>query len=254
MTEFLLFLSALLAGFITAIAGGGGLILLPLGLFILKEQATLEVLGTMKVAVLPGVIVTLLTYRKSNYAYSERLHWFHLVLCFFLSLFGASLVGFFSEQSLTLIVIFSMLFFFVLALVKKEMGLKTLEAPTDRQNLLFNVLFVLSCLYQGMIGVGSGVLMIFILTLFKRLSFIEASATMKYYAVISLSTSMAYFLYQGWVYWPGVWPLLIGGIISMYIGTKTAVMKGNHFVRNVVLVMQFVLIVKMSYDWINEFL
>lgn len=236
-----------LAGFVDAIAGGGGLISLPA--YIIAGVPAHFALGTNKLASAMGTTVSTGRYLKNGYIKGKQMIRIAIFSC------AASLVGSSIGSSLSLLVsekVLEGLMIVVLPVVayyvmrNKNLGSVAVKGPLpDRTMLIVAVLaafFVGG--YDGFYGPGTGTFLILILTGAACMDVRKASALTK---VINLSSNVAAlvtFLVNGTVlYGLG----LVAGVFCIaghYIGSGLVVHNGQKIMRPVILVVLAILFVK----------
>lgn len=236
-----------LAGFVDAIAGGGGLISLPA--YIIAGVPAHVALGTNKLASSMGTTISTARYLKHGYIKGKTM--IRIAVCASVvslagSSIGSSLALLVSEQVLKnlMIVVLPVVAFYVLR--NKNLGsVAAVEPLSDRATFAAAILaafFVGG--YDGFYGPGTGTFLILILTGAARMEVREASALTK---VINLSSNVAAlvtFLVNGTVlYGLG----LVAGVFCIaghYLGSGLVVHNGQRIVRPVVLLVLAILFVK----------
>ncbi len=253
----LLVLAALLAGFIDAIVGGGGLITIPVLTFCLPAGTLPTViLGTNKVVACTGT-----TFAAGQFVRAKVLHWRELVLPVAMAMAGASLGvslayllqkrgdAWFRPMMIILMVV--MLAF---TLLKPDLG--KLHAPkyglSHQRTLAALIAFCVGC-YDGFFGPGTGSILIFLFVAVLGFDFLRASALAKSVNWASNFASLVLFVARGsWL--PTVaLAMAVGNGVGGYLGARTALSKGSGLVRIVFIVVVGALILKLGWDTLLKF-
>lgn len=230
-----------IAGFIDAIAGGGGLITLPAYLII--GLPSHNAIGTNKLSSAMGTIVSTAEYIKDGFVPYKI-----AIFCAVCSLTGAML-----GSNLALLVpegIFSWIMILLLPVIAiyvlRKKDFETNGEPfSARKTLIICMIcaFVIG-MYDGFYGPGTGTFMILLLTGAARLSLNKAAGTAKIVNLTSNVTALAVFIYNGKV----IWPLgLVAGLFSIaghFIGAKVFVKNGTKIARPVVIGVLIILFIK----------
>jgi uncharacterized membrane protein YfcA len=248
VTTILLFLAIFFAGFVDAVAGGGGLIQQPSLLITFSETNTVTVMGTSKTAAAFGTSAAALRYRTSIKT-DPKLLLSMVIPAFIGSSLGALLATHVSAQNLKSAIFFMMVLIFIYTFAKPELGKEKVErfTPGALKKVGAIAAFVIG-FYDGLIGPGTGTLLMIVLVAVMGFAFIGASAIAK---VVNLTTNIAAIIVIG-IRVPIMWKLgialgianLLGGLI----GSHVAVRKGSGFVRTFYLIVTGLLILRLGYD------
>jgi len=242
-TLILLCLAALLAGWVDAVVGGGGLIQLP-ALLLVPGFAPVQAIATNKVGSIMGTAVSSVTYwRRVRPDLRLALPTAAIALC---GSFGGAVVARHVPTSVfTPIILVALVAVLVFTLVRPQIGV---DAPGPglalRDALLRAVPFgALIGLYDGFMGPGTGSFLVLGLAALIHLPFIQATATTK---IVNLATNLGALLFfapQGLVDWRLGLAIGAANMVGGYVGARTAVKLGSRFVRGVLLVVVGALIV-----------
>jgi uncharacterized membrane protein YfcA len=244
----LLALAALLAGWVDAVSGGGGLVQLPALLILLPGAAPAQVLATNKLSSIAGTTVAAWTYWRRV----------HPDLRTALPMAAAAVAGSAGGAALASMIPKSIFGPLVLALLL-VVGAYTLRRPKlgEVQSLRWagHAHYAAAVgaaigigFYDGIFGPGTGSFLVFALVALLGYSFVQASAKAR---IVNLATNLgalAVFIPQGApMYRLG---LIMAGanIVGGRLGATAAIARGSSFVRVVFLVVVAVLIVKLGYD------
>lgn len=222
-----------LAGYVDAIAGGGGLIQLPA--FIVAGLPIHLAIGTNKLASPMGTILAAVKYARQGY----MALWLCapcIVVALIGSNFGAHLSLLASEDMLRIIMlaVIPVAGFYVLH--HKDMG--TEDAPWPRHKTL-GICLVISLfigIYDGIYGPGTGTFLMLLLTSFGGLGIQRAAGVTKCVNATTNLTALVVFLLNGTVV---ISVGIIGGLFNIagsYFGANQFTEKGTQIARPIMLV------------------
>ena len=106
--------------------------------------------------------------------------------------------------------------------------------------------------YNGLIGPGTGTLMVFAFVSFLGLDFLKSSAVSKATNVAADISSWTVLFFSGFILWVLAVPLIIGNMIGSYIGSHLAIRKGQGFIRMVFLVIVLGLIARQAWQLLTH--
>ncbi|MER2191703.1 MAG: TSUP family transporter [Solibacillus sp.] len=241
-----LVLFGLLAGFLNAIVGGGGLISLPALLMVGMPPAA--AIATNKLAGSLGNFTSMMTFLRAGKINTKMLLPI-IPFVFISSVCGALTVSAISPSILRPLVIVMLTVVFLYTVFNKGFGqAKTAVYATGKKKWLGLGLMVIIGFYDGFFGPGTGSFIIFVL-LFMGFGFLEASASSKLLNFTSNIAALLTYLLLGMVNFTYGLILGVAMVIGAYTGSKVAMAKGLSFIRLLFIVMTFVLIIKNSYDY-----
>ncbi|QKO23239.1 TSUP family transporter [Rhodoferax sp. BAB1] len=248
MEFFLVTLASLLAGFVDAIVGGGGLVLLP-ALFAAYPTAHAATLfGTNKSASVWGTAFASVQYvRRVDLRWRTMLP--AMALSFAGALAGAWLVTLISPDFLRKLLPAVLLLVLIYTLMKKELGRHHAPRFAGRQELLAaGSVGLLIGFYDGFFGPGTGSFFVFLFVRWLGYDFLHASAGAKLLNLSSNLSALLLFTLKGHVWWHLALPLALANIVGSLLGTRLALKHGAGFVRGVFIVVVSALILKTGYD------
>jgi hypothetical protein len=250
-----LVLAALLAGFVDAIAGGGGLITIPALMIGLPGQPWPVISGTNKVVACTGT-----TFAASQFVRSRILRWQEMVGPVIAAMAGAALgvaLAYFLAKRfdpyLRPAMVVMMVVILAWTLAKPDAG--QLHAPrfglSHQRMLALGIAFALG-FYDGLFGPGTGSILIFLFVAVLGFDFLRASALAKSVNWASNIASLALFLSQGsWV--PAVaLSMAVGNGLGGYLGAHTALTQGSKWVRIVFIVVVGALILYQGWQILSR--
>lgn len=244
----LLFLAIFAAGFIDAIAGGGGLIQTPALLLTFPDENPVSVVGTSKTAAFFGTATAALKYRKSIKS-DPKLLLAMIVPAFIGACFGALLASHISAEVFKSAIFFMMIAIFIYTWTKPELGTVQLDKHSPRKLLYIGAAaaFVIG-FYDGLIGPGTGTMLMIFLVAVMGFAFVGASAIAK---AVNATTNMASIIVVGFtlgIMWKLGLALGVANLIGGYLGSHLAIKKGSQFIRIFYLIVTAVLILRLGYS------
>lgn len=244
----LLFTAALFAGFIDAVAGGGGLVQVPSLLVALPAESPATVFGTNKLASIFGTGNAALRFAR-RIALPWRIALPAAAAAFVFSFVGAAAVAWMPKPVVRPLVLCLLFLVLIYTVVKPEFGVVAgdrLEPRLERRLALL-VGAVLG-FYDGFFGPGAGSFMIFAFVRWFRLDFLHASGTAKVVNFFTNAAALAYFVPSGHILWVVGLGMAAFNIVGALLGARMALRHGSGFVRVVFIVVAAVLIVRLGYD------
>ncbi|PVX31963.1 hypothetical protein C8D76_11712 [Pasteurella langaaensis DSM 22999] len=235
---------AFIAGFIDAIAGGGGLITIPA--LLMTGMPPALALGTNKLQACGGSFSASLYFIRQR-AVNLKEVWLLILMTFIGATVGAILVQI-TDSS----VIKKAIPFLVLMI-----GLYFLFTPTlgnsDRQQRLSYAAFAFTAgfgigFYDGFFGPGTGSLFSLAFVTLLGFNLAKATAHAKVLNFTSNIASFIFFFIGGQMLWSVGIAMMIGQFIGANLGAKMVLSKGKTLIRPMVVIMSFIMTAKMAYD------
>ena len=243
----LLTVTALLAGTVDAIAGGGGLITLPA--LLAAGLPPHLALGTNKGQSVFGSGAALIAFwRAGRVDRMQALYMFPLGLAG--SLVGAELVLLISKDALRPIVIAMLIGAAVLLLIRKPS--RDEDAPTRKGAIIVAVLALVIGCYDGFFGPGTGTFLIVGFVALCGKSMVRATADAKVVNFASNLAAVAMFALDGDILWEVALPMAVGQLLGGVIGARLAMKGGARIVRLMVLLVSGALIAKLLVDLLRS--
>ncbi|MBN9690303.1 MAG: TSUP family transporter [Verrucomicrobia bacterium] len=239
-----LFMTGLVAGFVDAVAGGGGLLTVPV--LLATGMTPQDVLGTNKFQSSCGT--SLATWQ---YARHGLLHWEELRLGVGATLVGA-LAGAWavtriSPEFLRPVIPFLLLAIAVYTACKHDLGQESRTARWPAP--VFGLVFGLGLgFYDGFFGPGTGSFWTVAGVLILGLNLLRATAYTKAMNLTSNLASLAVFLVTGHVRFGVGLTMAAGQMIGGQLGARMAVKGGAKVIRPVFLTMVIALTLKLAWD------
>lgn len=240
----LLFAAALIAGFIDAIAGGGGLITIPALLSAGIPPAM--ALGTNKLQACGG------SFSASLYFVRQKaVHLREINLLILLTFIGAS-CGTLLVQMLDVASLKTLLPFLVLII-----GIYFLFSPSlgegDRKQRFSYPLFGFTAalgigFYDGLFGPATGSFFTLAFVLLLGFDLAKGVAHAKVLNFTSNFASLIFFILGGAVLWKVGLIMMVGQFIGGNLGARMVVTKGKKIIRPLIVTMSFLMVLKMLWD------
>lgn len=240
----LLFLTGLTAGFVDSVAGGGGLITLPLLLSFCPDP--ILALGTNKLQSSFGSTSATFHYARAgtlNYGEVRRA----CLLAFLGSLFGSFLVQQFDSNLLKHILPFLLFVVAIFVWLRPQLGEQDIHPRISRQKFDFIFAFGLG-VYDGFLGPGTGTFLALAFMLGLGFNMARATANTKALNCASNVASLILFLLAQKVWFAAGLIMGAGQWLGARAGSKMVVTRGTRFIRPVFLTMVVLITMKMIYD------
>nr|WP_240940154.1 TSUP family transporter [Planosporangium flavigriseum] len=248
----LLFAAAGAAGWVDAVAGGGGLLQLPALLLAAPQAPVAAALGTNKLSSIMGTATAAVTYGRRT-----KLDWRTLgpatllaVVCSGLGALSASAVPAPYFRPIIMAMLLAVALFVVFrpqfGTIQPDLG--GVELPLRRRVTALLLAGVAIACYDGVLGPGTGTFLIFTFIGILGHDFVHSSAMAK---VINAGTNLgalAVFAAQGHVLWLAGLGMAVFNIAGARLGAATALRRGSGFVRVVLLVVVIAMVAKLALD------
>lgn len=252
MTELvLLCFLALIAGFIDAIAGGGGLIQLPAYFILMPHFSTASLFGSNKFAGFSGTLMSTIQYLKK-----VKAEWKLIVPSLFVAgvsaLAGARLVSLFDKEKLAPVIVILLIAMLIYTVLNKSTGIEDRREEVSKRKIswILPLSAAIIGFYDGFFGPGAGSLLMFVFISFLKYDFLHAAVHTKIFNLVTNVGALLYFVVQGEVHYDVALPVAVCNVTGSYIGAKLAISKGSGLIRVIYIMMVVVLISKIVYDYI----
>ena len=233
----ILFCVALIASAIDAIAGGGGLLVVPT--MLLLGMNPLVTLGTNKLQSCFGTATSSYNYYK-NGLLKEKNIYFLVSLSFVGSLIGTLLVSQLSNELLTNLIPVLLISAAIFLILNRGNKLKISKSLM----IAFTPLILLIGFYDGFFGPGTGTFFVLTFLIIKQRNLMEATAATKVLNFTSNFASYIVFQSKGFVIIELALIMAIAQILGANVGSKLAIKNGEKFVRPVIVLISIVLSIR----------
>ena len=241
-------IAATSAGFVDAIAGGGGLIQLPALLVAAPKMPIAQALGTNKLGSIFGTSSAALAYSKKA----------RPDLATALPMAIAAFIGSAAGASVATRIPTS-LFKPIILVLLIAVGIYTWRSPTLGQNealrysgrrhtALATLVGLVIGFYDGLFGPGTGSFLIFALVGLLGYAFLKASATAKIVNVGTNAAALLVFGFHGAIFVSIGLFMAVCNIGGAIVGARLAIRGGSVLIRKVFLGVLFVLVLRLAWD------
>ena len=241
---FLLMLATVIAGFIDAIAGGGGLIVVPA--LMLAGLSPAQALATNKVQGIFGTLSAAVNYARLGLVEPRR-QVLPVAICFAFGLIGASLVTVIPTEALARLLPFLMIGLALFFLLRKGLD-DTDRAARMRPGMFFVTLTPLIALYDGLFGPGTGSFFVIGLVTLVGHGMLRATAQSKMLNAGSNLGSLVGFALMGEPQWALGLILAVAAVIGATLGAHLAARVGARLIRPLLVVTSSAMAVKLLLD------
>lgn len=242
-TYVLLFITGLCSGFVDSIAGGGGLIALPV-LFSVGLPPDIA-LGTNKLQGSFGTLSASYNYiKKGVVKLDESLT--GILFTLFGAILGAVTIQHMEAEFIKGLIPILLFFVFIYTLFSKDLGHGS-SNPKMSQRLFF-LLFGLGLgFYDGFFGPGTGSFWTAGLLILLGVDMKKASGITRIMNFTSNIVALAVFIIVGKVFYSVGFCMAAGQILGARAGSSLAIKKGVGFIRPIFLIVVFLTITRLAY-------
>jgi len=239
-----LIVASFVAGYIDAIAGGAGLILIPA--FILTGLPPQLALGQEKLVSTIGTIAAIKNFIKNNSVIWKAVP-AGLIFALSGAYVGAKVILLLPANALSLVIVIFLPVGLLAATIKGRV--KAAEQSTSKTSFLtVAVVCFIVGFYDGFFGPGTGSLFIIALTVINKFCLLQASATSKIFNFASnIGAFVAFAIAGKMAYLIGI-PMIIASLLGNHIGSLHAIKTNGEIIRKVLFisvgVMMITLLVK----------
>ena len=231
-----------LAGFVDAVAGGGGLISLPA--YMLAGLPAHSAIATNKLSSSMGTTVATLQYIKAGFV-KWKICLPAIAAGLLGSWLGAKISLFLDEDVLKIMMLVILPFIAFYVLRTKSLERKDTAGYSVKITVLLCAVISLAVgIYDGIYGPGTGTFLMLLFTGVARLTLQDAAGATKAINLTTNLTALTVFLYHGAV----LIPLgLVAGVCNMagnYLGSRCFFSKGAAFVKPLILVVLLIFFIK----------
>ncbi|MDX7999561.1 hypothetical protein FE394_10175 [Xenorhabdus sp. Reich] len=240
----ILFLVAMVAGFIDSIAGGGGLLTIPA--LLSAGVSPVQALATSKLQAAGSSFSASLYFIRRGVV-DWRSQRFAIVMTLIGAMLGALLVQFVSPDFLR----------YLLPILVMIIGLYFLLVPNigaeDRQRRLGPLAFgcFAGCgigFYDGVFGPGAGSFFALSYVMLCGYNLAKATAHAKILNFASNIGALGFFILGGQVLWLVGFVMLIGQIIGARLGAGLVLSRGQKLIRPMLVTISFLMSIKLLYE------
>ncbi len=227
--EWLVILSfvAMFAGFIDAIAGGGGLLTIPALLF--TGISPVQAIATNKLQACFGSFTATRFFVKQELVFPKK-QIGGVVAASLGAILGAISIQLFDSKLLVLVLPFALILIAVYLILAKNFGKPASSAKISEKT--FNTSFITSIgFYDGFFGPGTGTFFTLSYCKMRALDLIQATAHAKLMNFTTNIISLLVFIFSDQINWQIGLAMALGQIAGARIGAATAIKQGSDFIR-----------------------
>ncbi len=226
-------IAGFVAGYIDSIAGGGGMIQVPVLLF--SGISPVYVLASNKIASILGVLMATI-----KYALSKKISWkvvsIAIIPCLVASYIGSKLIMYLSDEvikwAILIAIPIAMIFLF-----KKSKKIEEQKIELNKKNIILSTAPI--GFYDGLLGPGTGTYMTIFMKKFLSLDYLVSTASTKPLNFATNLGSAIAFILAGKVLWSVAIAMGLANVVGSYVGSHYAIKGGEEFIKKVLI---FVLI------------
>lgn len=215
------------AGLVDAVAGGGGLIALPV--LLSSGLPPLSALGTNRLQSAAGEIVAMTHFLHSGQLKLKTVTWILLFV-----VLGSS-IGTITVQKLHNQVLTKLIPFLLLVLILYSILSRRLFAKQDKPRLSplwFALIFGIAIgAYNGFFGPGTGAIWTSCFVFFLALDAQQAVMRTKPVNIAGNIVSVFWFMLQGHILYSVAFTMALGQIFGATLGARLVLTRGNRFIR-----------------------
>lgn len=238
-----------IAGFIDAIAGGGGLITMPA--YLLAGLPVHNALATNKLSSSMGTAVV-----TAKYAMNGFINWKRAIICAVFSLMGSflgsSLALFIAEDIFKIIMLVALPLIAVYVLKRKNLESDKEPFSEPVTVLLCVIIAFIIGAYDGFYGPGTGAFILLLMTGIARISLNDAAGTTKVLNLTSNVTALTVFIMNGKVIYPLGFTAGLFSIAGGYLGAVQFTKNGAKFVKPVIIFVIAIFFIKIIVEFLTK--
>jgi uncharacterized protein len=245
-------LAGFAAGLIDSIVGGGGLVLTPAMLNLHPGLQILQAIGTQRTSSILGTGVAAWNYLR-RIRVERRILLPACIAALSASAVGVQLAKRIAPDILKWTVLAICVVLAIYTVLRNDLGLREDRRFHPKHEAIAAAgIGAATGFYNGLIGPGTGTIMVFAFVSFLGLDFLKSSAVSKTTNVAADLSSWTVLMLSGYVIWALALPLIVGNMIGSYIGSHLAIKRGQGFVRAVFLVIVLALIARQAWQLIQQ--
>jgi len=243
----LLFLAALIAGFIDSIAGGGGLITIPA--MLIAGVPPLQALGTNKFQGIFGVASATISYARGGRV-DPRTQWPMALMAFAGGALGAGVATIMPGDALRIVLPF------LLASIGLYFAFKSGLDDSDRHQRMSRLMFTAAIVpaigfYDGLFGPGTGSFYMLGFVTLGGFGLLKATAHTKLLNLSANTGAFVIFLLGGVILWKVGIAMGLGQFLGAQAGSRLAMRNGARIIRPLLAVSSLAMAIKVFFDPAN---
>jgi len=162
---------------------------------------------------------------------------------------GARFSSMISSEVLKPIILVLMVAIAIYTYLKKDLGHQEQFQVAGYLIPAYGLLIGITCgFYNGLVGPGTGSLLVFGFVSLIGYNFLTGSAISKFINVVADVFSLIFFLWHGYVSFEIAIPMMLCNMVGSFLGSRTAILRGNGFVRMFFLCVIGALLLRFGWD------
>lgn len=238
-----LFFVAMVAGFVDAMAGGGGLLTIPA--LLLTGMNPVAVLATNKLQACAGSFSASLMMIKKGLIHPKMMK-IALIMALLGSAIGTILVQMSPPDFLRKILPFVIGAVGLYTLFSPNLG-KLQTTPKISQTVYDRTFAPLIGFYDGYFGPGVGTFFSLSQVVLRGRDLVQATARAKLLNFATNMASLIFFIVGGQVVWLVGFVMMIGQVFGAYLGSQMVVKNGTTLIRPVIVIVCFMMVAKLVF-------
>ena len=235
---------AIVAGFVDAVAGGGGLLTVPA--LLLVQIPPVQALATNKLQASFGSFTASFTMIKKGQADLKTL-WPAIISCFLGAALGAVILQYSPPDSLELVIPVVISLICVYFIVAPNPGDVKSKPRVSKHYWRFFYVPVLG-FYDGYFGPGAGMFYSLGEVALRGRKIIKAIAHAKVLNFTSNIASLIIFIAGGKVVWVAGFAMVLGQILGSYLGAHAAIKGGMRLIKPMIVMVCLAMLCKFVFD------
>ncbi|MBF6331420.1 TSUP family transporter [Nocardia transvalensis] len=241
--------AATAAGWVDAVVGGGGLIILPTLFLVAPTIAPQTALGTNKIAAFCGTSAATVTFARK-----VPMRWRLLLPAALIAAVAAGLgsaaVGLIDRRYFIPIVMVVLVGVAIFVTARPSIGITMATHPPTRRKTILVVALAAGLIgtYDGLLGPGTGTFLIISFATLLGTEFVRAAAMAKVINCGSNLGSLIFLGATGHVIWSLGLAMAAANIVGAIVGSRMALARGAGFVRVVLLVVVVGMVIRLGWQ------
>lgn len=227
MDIFISLIAGLVAGFMSAITAGTGVFTIPVLIFL--GLPANSAIATNALITLGMIVFSLPEYYKAKKV-QLRVGLKLIPLAILGGVIGSQLLIRSDANILNLVVGILLLLMIPVILLNPKKGIKPNKTNKSQVTLGY-IIYFLTMVYGGFLAAGAGIFAMYALVLFFGMTYMQSKATISVPGFFLTACVLIIFLFHGLVDFKLGVPMTIGACIGGFLGARTAIKKGDAWVR-----------------------
>lgn len=241
----LLFLTAILAGFVDTLAGGGGMLTIPAVL--LTGLPTDVALATNKLQACFGTLSATWYFVRRGQINFRKI-WYGLIFCLVGAALGATTIQILPQKWLQMVLPVLLIMVALIFICMPKFGEVTQEARWSFPLFACCVAFPLG-FYDGFMGPGTGSFFLLSLITLRGRTLWDATIEAKAYNAATNIASLLIFLLSGKIIWIVGLAMGAGQLLGARLAAGLVISKGNALIRPVIIMMSVIMSSVLAYRY-----